>query len=65
LNNWAALCRYVEDGNLPIDNNAVERMLKLIALGRKNWLFAGSQRGEKTAALWKTRIRPFLRLRTW
>jgi transposase len=56
LNNWAALCRYTEDGDLAIDNNAVERMLKLIALGRKNWLFAGSQRGGKTAAVLFTMI---------
>jgi transposase len=51
LGNWAALCRYTEDGDLSIDNNAVERMLKLIALGKKNWLFAGSVRGGRTAAV--------------
>jgi transposase len=56
MNNWAALCRYTEDGDLTIDNNAVERMLKLIALGRKNWLFAGSERGGRTAAVLFTLI---------
>jgi transposase len=67
LNNWAALCRYTEDGELPIDNNAVERMLKLIALGRKNWLFAGSERGGKTAAVLFTLISSAKRhnLDTW
>ena len=41
LNQWDALCRYTEQGYLNIDNNAAERALKRIALGRKNWLFAG------------------------
>lgn len=41
LNQWAALCRYVEQGYLSIDNNAAERALKRVAIGRKNWLFAG------------------------
>ena len=47
LSNWAALTRYAADGDVPIDNNAVERMLRIIALGRKNWMFAGSERGGK------------------
>jgi transposase len=51
LSNWDALCRYTDDGRLPIDNNAVERMLRIVALGRKNWLFAGSERGGRTAAI--------------
>jgi hypothetical protein len=42
LNQWQALCVYAEHGFLNIDNNAAERALKLIALGRKNWLFAGN-----------------------
>jgi hypothetical protein len=42
LNQWEALCVYAEHGFLNIDNNAAERGLKLIALGRKNWLFAGN-----------------------
>ena len=42
LNQWAALCVYAGHGFLNIDNNAAERALKLIAIGRKNWLFAGN-----------------------
>jgi transposase len=41
LNQWEALCRYTEQGYLNIDNNAAERSLKRVAIGRKNWLFAG------------------------
>lgn len=51
LNQWGALTRFLEDGRLPLDNNAAERALRLIALGRKNWLFAGSVRGGKAAAV--------------
>jgi transposase len=50
LHNWQALNVYLEDGDLDIDNNAAERALKCVAIGRKNWLFAGSDRGGKTAA---------------
>ena len=50
LNQSAALRRYVEDGRLPIDNNASERDIRGIALGRRNWLFCGSVRGGRTAA---------------
>ena len=39
LSNWVALTRYCEDGRLEIDNNAAERALRAVALGRKNWLF--------------------------
>ena len=42
LNQWDALCRYTERGYLNIDNNAAERALKRVAIGRKNWLFAGN-----------------------
>jgi transposase len=38
---WDALARYIEDGSLEIDNNAAERALRAVALGRKNYLFAG------------------------
>jgi transposase len=49
---WPALVRYVDDGRLPIDNNPVERAIRPIALGRKNWLFAGSRSaGERAAAI--------------
>src|ERR1700719_5281289 len=41
LSNWVALTRYCEDGRLEIDNNAAERALRAVALGRKNWLVAG------------------------
>ena len=51
LNQWPALCRFVDDGRLPIDNNAVEREMKSIATGRKNWLFFGSRRGGRAAAI--------------
>jgi transposase len=51
LNNWAALCRYTEAGFLAIDNNAAEREMKRIAIGRKNYLFVGSAKGGRTAAV--------------
>ncbi len=51
LNNWQALIRYTEAGFLAIDNNVAEREMKRIAIGRKNWLFVGSVRGGKTAAV--------------
>jgi transposase len=51
LNNWAALVRYTEAGFLAIDNNASEREMKRIAIGRKNWLTVGSPRGGETAAV--------------
>ena len=50
LNNWPALIRYTEDGDLEIDNNGAERSLRGVAVGRKNWLFFGSDRGGQTAA---------------
>jgi transposase len=51
LNNWSALIRYTEAGFLSIDNNVAEREMKRIAIGRKNWLFVGSERGGETAAV--------------
>ena len=50
LNRWAALTRYIDDADLPIDNNWVENQIRPIALGRNNWLFAGSLRAGKRAA---------------
>jgi transposase len=50
LGRWAALTRYLEDGDLPIDNNHVENRIRPIALGRSNWLFAGSLRAGQRAA---------------
>ena len=53
LNRWEALGRYCEDGRIEIDNNAAERALRCVALGRKNFLFAGSDAGgERAAALY-------------
>jgi transposase len=51
LNQWAALTVYVTDGDLAIDNNASERALRRIAIGRKNWMFCGSDNGGATAAV--------------
>src|SRR3974390_2486315 len=47
---WQALTRYCDDGRLEIDNNAAERALRAVALGRKNYLFAGSDAGGERAA---------------
>jgi transposase len=51
LSNWDALNRYCEDGRLDIDNNEAEREIRRIAVGRKNWMFAGSDRGGHTAGI--------------
>ena len=50
LNRWEAFIRYASDGRIPIDNNVIERLLRPIAIGRKNYLFFGSEKGGKTAA---------------
>ena len=50
LNHWQALIRYASDGRIEIDNNAAERALRTVALGRKNFLFAGSDAGGDRAA---------------
>jgi transposase len=50
LSRWDALLRYSNDGNIEIDNNAAERALRAVALGRKNYLFAGSDTGGERAA---------------
>ncbi len=50
LKRWAALSRYLDDGAVPIDNNWAENQIRPWALGRKNWLFAGSLRSGKRAA---------------
>jgi transposase len=54
LKRWAALSRYAETGDLPIDNNPVENCIRPIALGKKNWLFAGSERAGQRAAVIQT-----------
>ena len=51
LGRWVALTRYLEDGDLPIDNNWLENRIRPIALGRANWLFAGSDRAGRRAAV--------------
>jgi len=50
---WGALTRYLDDGRAEMDNNIAERAIRAIAIGRKNWLFAGSKAGgERAAALY-------------
>lgn len=51
LSNWQALTRFLDDGNVPIDNNAAENSVRPLALGRKNWLFVGSQQAGERAAV--------------
>ena len=51
LNRWEELLRYTTDGALEIDNNRSERTLRRVAVGRKNWMFFGSDRGGETAAV--------------
>jgi hypothetical protein len=51
LSRWEALARYIEDGQIEMDNNAAERSLRGVALGRKNYLFAGSDAGGERAAV--------------
>jgi len=54
LKRWPAVERYADSGHLPIDNNPVENAVRPIALGKKNWLFAGSERAGKRAAAIQT-----------
>ena len=52
LKRWAALIRFADDGQLPVDNNWIENQIRPIAIGRSNWLFAGSLRaGQRAAAV--------------
>jgi len=51
LGRWEALTRYIDDGDLPIDNNWLENRIRPVALGRSNWLFAGSLRAGQRAAV--------------
>jgi transposase len=50
LKRWEALTRFVDDGQLPVDNNHIENQIRPVAIGRNNWLFAGSLRAGKRAA---------------
>jgi hypothetical protein len=52
LSRWRALTRYVDDGLLEIDNNAAERSLRAVVMGRKNYLFMGSDSGEFATLNW-------------
>jgi transposase len=71
LNHWPELRRFAENGVLEIDNNTSERTLRLCAIGRKNWMFVGSDRGGETAAICfsilanakRCRIEPFAYVR--
>lgn len=51
LSNWRGLTRYIDDGHVPIDNNAAENAVRPLAVGRKNWLFVGSQQAGERAAV--------------
>jgi transposase len=51
LSNWRGLTHYLEDGQVPIDNNAAENAVRPLAVGRKNWLFVGSQQAGERAAV--------------
>jgi transposase len=56
LKRWASFTRFLEEGRICLTNNAAERALRGIALGRKSWLFAGSDRGGGRAAVMYTLI---------
>ena len=56
IKRWAALIRYLDDGSLNIDNNPVENAIRGVCLGRRNWLFAGSEAGGRRAAQFYTLI---------
>jgi transposase len=56
LSNWRALTRYLDDGHVPIDNNAAENAVRPLCVGRKNWLFVGSQQAGERAAVVMTLI---------
>ena len=56
LKRWPAFTRFLDDGRICLSNNAAERALRGIALGRKSWLFAGSDRGGQRAAAMYSRI---------
>ena len=51
LNRWDALTRYLNDGELPIDNNWLENRIRPVAIGRANWLFAGSDHAGRRSAV--------------
>jgi transposase len=51
LNHWDYLTRYTEDGRMPIDNNLLERDIRIFATGRKSWLFSDTVEGAKASAV--------------
>ena len=53
---WTALTRVFDDGRIALDNNPAEQALRFVAIGRKNYLFAGSERGAERAAAFYTLI---------
>jgi hypothetical protein len=56
LSNWGTLTRCLDNGQGPIDNNAAENAIRPLAIGRKNWLFVGSQQAGERAAVMLSRI---------
>ena len=56
IDRWEALCRFLEDGRLELDNNRSERAVRPVAVGRKNWMFLGNERGGQTAAVFYSLI---------
>lgn len=58
LRRWPSLIRYAQTGHLPIDNNPVENTIRPIAIGKKNWLFVGSERAAAIQTLFGTAHRP-------
>jgi len=56
LGQWEALNRFLEDGRLELDNNRSERALRAVAVGRKNWMFFGNERGGQTGAVFYSLI---------
>jgi len=59
LKRWAAFSRFLDDGRICLSNNAAERALRGVAIGRKAWLFAGSDRGgERAAAMYSLIVTP-------
>ena len=56
LNRWDAFLRYTSDGRISISNNVIERLLRPVAIGRKKFLFVGSEKGGQTAATLDTLV---------
>lgn len=63
LNQWDSLLLFLEDGDIPLDNNRTENTLRQQVIGRLNWLFVGSEKGGATAAVLYTLVATCKRLR--